>query len=210
MPSTSRARLILAAALSASRRTPPDRFDKAVKSSTPRARLSTDALYFRPFRECQREALRVDPGPEHDVPVGHRAGHIVTAGGEVEAQRGVAVTTGGDRDGGSPATDLDLADLAGLEIHPDALTLNAADEVEGRPRAIGRQELGHAQVPGRRRAAGEHGDEVVGPERQAEHARDRLGGRRADERLVLRGVVGRQPALVDYDEEIRLAERREG
>ena len=56
---------------------------------------------------------------------------------------------------------------------------------------------------------GEHRDERVGVERQAEHAGDRLRGGRPYARRVLRRVVRGELALVNGDEEIGLAERRE-
>src|SRR5207253_4089172 len=52
-------------------------------------------------------------------------------------------------------------------------------------------------------------DERVRVERQPEHPGDRRRVGRPHERLVLRGVVRGEPALVDSDEEEGLAERRQ-
>src|SRR5205807_7470116 len=75
-PSTSSARLILHAALSARRRGFPDRFDKTTNHSTGPGGLSTDGLCFRPFRDRQGEALLVDLFALDQVPVGDGPGDI--------------------------------------------------------------------------------------------------------------------------------------
>src|SRR5207247_755727 len=96
----------------------------------------------------QREALRVDAGVEREGPVAHSAGRVAVAGREVEAgERAVTAALEGHRGLRAAAGDRDLADDAGLEVQPDALTVVAADEVDRRAQLVGRADRGAPASP---------------------------------------------------------------
>ena len=90
-----------------------------------------------------------------------------------------------------------------------ALATAGTHEIQGRPGVVGGQELCALHVLRRRRASGEHRNEIVGIERQAENLRYRIGRGRPDVSLILHGVIRGEPAFVDGDDQQRRTERRE-
>src|SRR5439155_18846506 len=147
------------------------RVGKARQASTRISRASTDLPYFRAFGGREDESLRLDAAAERRILVSHDPTDQSHPRCHVEPRpltRGIV--TEHDTPVAAPSRDLELAYDSGLEIHPHALSVDRANEIERRPVGVGRQDLGATEIPWWRRASCQHTHQIFRLQREAQHA----------------------------------------